>query len=248
MTPKHYTPHDYTQFLPKEKDLENNRLIVVGGQAINLWATYYYEKLTIPGPYASRDLDLFGTIELLRKVAKFSNSKFKQYPIRPPGPAVGIIEISALNSDVLIIEILKSIKGLSSEEVNKNSFYPFQIAEEKTVYTLSPILLLKTKIQNIHEIPQTERNDIQHVKILFEIIPWYFIDLLDQVTNRQLQERSLITQMELLLAIITSSISKTVLSELKLNPLSLYEPFKRSSLPKTQAFMAKRITRIQTSH
>jgi hypothetical protein len=57
-------------------------VLLVGGQAANLWALYYHERTAGLEPFVSRDLDVLGTRETLEILARLAGAKPQFFPLR----------------------------------------------------------------------------------------------------------------------------------------------------------------------
>ena len=87
--------------------------MVVGGHAVNIWALSYLDRtgndLAVFQPFTSKDLDLFGTRELLDKIHKKFGGEKKLS--EPRTPVVGSVEVT-LHGKTRKIEVLHSLRGL----------------------------------------------------------------------------------------------------------------------------------------
>jgi hypothetical protein len=148
--------------------------LVVGGQAVNLWAKAFItdsQELRHFEPFLSKDCDLFGNAAMLQELAQEANWEYLFSPPGQPSPVVGYLKKKDEQGEDLIAEVLYSIRGLDERDLNKVVVLSLG---NKQYRTLSPITLLKAKLANACELPQqTEdgpRNDVKHVRILAECI------------------------------------------------------------------------------
>ena len=58
-------------------------LLLVGGQAVNLWALYYRERTAGFAPFVSHDADVLGDRETLEMLGKLAGAKPQFFPLRP---------------------------------------------------------------------------------------------------------------------------------------------------------------------
>ena len=66
------TYEDTARVLKKLADVEHP-IVLVGGQAVNFWASYYQERvpaLANGGPYASKDIDFVGGPKAVEECAR----------------------------------------------------------------------------------------------------------------------------------------------------------------------------------
>jgi hypothetical protein len=231
-------PADFAPMLATAKPL-----LLVGGQAVNLWALYYQDRTVGLTPFVSRDADVLGDRETLKALGKLVGAKPQFFPSRPPSNEVGVVITKDVNGQPLLIEVLRSVHGVSNEELS-DPIYTMAIGKGGVrVQVPGPIALLKAKIANLADLPQSGRQDSRHVTILTRLLPAYLEDLQKAASEGRLEERKLVGFLERLLAIVTSKNGKKALGQLKIEPRTLFAGLKTGKLPKLQAFMQKRLPR-----
>lgn len=57
-------------------------VLLVGGQAVNLWALYYESRTAELAPFVSRDVDVLGDRDTLTALAKVAGTKPQFFPLR----------------------------------------------------------------------------------------------------------------------------------------------------------------------
>jgi hypothetical protein len=76
-----------------QRDATGQPFIIVGGQAVNIWAAYYLPRepqLQIYLPFTSKDLDLVGTKNDAQRVAAATRWNFAPLPVRG-GPVEAVL-------------------------------------------------------------------------------------------------------------------------------------------------------------
>jgi hypothetical protein len=218
-------------------------LLLVGGQAVNLWAIYYQERIVGLTPFVSRDADVLGDRETLKALGKLVGAKPQFFPLRPPSNEVGVVITKDANGQPLLIEVLRSVHGVTNEELSE-PIYTMAIGESGVhVQVPGPIVLLKAKIANLADLPQAGRQDARHVAILTRLLPAYLEDLQKAASEGRMEERKLIGFLERLLAVITSKNGQKAFEQLKIEPRALFAGIKAGKLPKLQAFLKERLPR-----
>ena len=203
-----------------------NPVLLVGGQAVNLWALYFGDVTDDLAPFVSADADVLGdraTLEALGRVAKIRPQFFS---LKPPSNEVGVITIPGPDGNALFVEVLRSVHGVSEAELRKPA-YLFELGESNTqVLVPGPIALLRAKIANAHDFKQVGRQDLKHVRILVRVLPRYLQQLVDTAavdTPGQLTERMVIDYCESLLKLLQTSKSKKVFATLGLPRSVLFD-------------------------
>ena len=219
-------------------------LLLVGGQAVNLWALYYQDRTSDLAPFVSRDADVLGDRETLEALGKLAGIKPQFFPLKPPSNEIGVLIAQDAAGEPLLVEVLRYVKGATNEELREPA-YLFAIGENQArVQAPGPIALLQAKVANLAEIKQTGRQDGRHVVILARVMPAYLEDLRVSAAERRMPERKLLEFLEKLLAVVTSPNGRRACAELRIDPRDFFANLKPDKLPKLQAFLEKRLPRV----
>lgn len=219
-------------------------VLIVGGQAVNLWALHYRERVMDLAPFVSRDVDILGNRAVLEEIARSAGRKPQYFPLKPPSNEVGVVIARDRNDDPLLIEVLRYVHGVSNRELQEPE-YIFEIGTEGTrVRVPGPVALLKAKVANVADLKQEGRQDERHVRILARILPGYWRDLFGAVEKDELTERVLINYLEGTLGIVQSKKGKNVFSQLQIPRQELFSGLEKSDLPKVKRFQQNRLPRL----
>ena len=229
-------PDDFARLLATKEPV-----LLVGGQAVNLWALYYEARTAELAPFVSRDVDVLGDRETLKELAKLAGTKPQIFPLRPPTNEVGVVIAKDAEGEPLLVEVLRYVHGVSNEEL-RAPLYTMALGETR-VRVPGPIALLKAKIANVAEIAQTGRQDARHVVILDRLMPAYLLELQAAAAEGRMDERKLIELLERLLSEITTTPATRVLTQLRLDSKPFFEGLGHEKLPKLDAFLTKRLPR-----
>jgi len=214
-------------------------LLLVGGQAVNLWALYYEPHTVELAPFVSRDVDVLGDRETLAALGRIADTKPQFFPVKPPTNEVGVVIAKDARGLPLLIEVLRHVHGVSNEDLREPVY---TVALGKThVQAPSPIALLQAKIANVADIAQTGRQDTRHVLILTKLLPAYLRDLQRTAVAAGMTERQFIDYLERLLGIVTAVKAKKVFASLKIDATKLFDGLGHKQLPKLVAFLKKRL-------
>jgi hypothetical protein len=217
--------------------------LLVGGQAVNLWALYYRDRTADLAPFVSRDADILGDKETLVELGRVVGVKPRFFPISPPTNEVGVVIAKDSDGSPLLIEVLRYVNGVTNDELREPT-YPLDIGKDQVrVQIPGPIALLKAKIANLVTINQTDRQDARHVLILCRVLPAYLLDLESAAISGTLSERKLIEFLEQLVAIVTDREAVKILANLKISRLSIFSLLKGESLRKLRNFLEERLPR-----
>ncbi len=215
-------------------------LPIVGGQAVNLWAELYRPRtreLDEFHPFLSKDADLFGERPAIEAQAVPKGWAVQYYGI-PRQMAVALITKDLPDGEQLRVEVLRSVYGLGPRDLATTLLV--EISPGRVYRLPSPIILLKAKIANTHDLVKKERpQDLKHVRMLVIICAHFLRDLHASVLAGATPERTPINTLHALRAVSSTKQAKTVAMKHRVDfsvalPLDLPE----SKLPKLAAFYA----------
>ncbi|MEP6662753.1 MAG: hypothetical protein ABJC04_03715 [Verrucomicrobiota bacterium] len=141
--------------------------IIIGGQAVNFWATRYVgveTELETWRPFTSGDIDFKGNRNDVLHLAQALKVRATLPLSKEMTALAGAIPLK-INGASSMIEIVRFVPGLTERETEKHAFeHEFEGA---TIRVLGPISLLHAKAKLCLIASQKERRDADHVKILF---------------------------------------------------------------------------------
>jgi hypothetical protein len=159
----------------------NLEAIVVGGQAVNLWAYQYRERspeMLALEPFASEDLDFYGGKVEALTCRDALQGKARLNEDFDPSPNAGVVLVQR-GERVLRIDFLASVYGLNDSEITGTAI-TFSGTETLTgidIKVLNPILCLEGKLKCLRHLPQQGRQDLKHVKMSILCVKEFLKDL-----------------------------------------------------------------------
>jgi hypothetical protein len=170
--------------------------ILVGGQAVNLWAEHYgsaIPSLDPLRPFMSKDADIFGDRAMAERLAKATQWRLTCYN-EPRTIAVALLTKEVPGKEPLLIEVINNVNGLTSGDLSDPDLLELRPGQ---VYRVpSPIILLKAKLANATELDQTRRQDVRHVQMLIPCVCEYLREAHERVLAGEITERQLINLLE----------------------------------------------------
>lgn len=164
-------------------------LILVGGQAINLWAMQY--KQATPAwdtllPYASVDLDFYGGRIEAVQCGQVLGGQVTLAQNFDPSPNAGVVMVN-WHGIPLRIDILASVYGLADAEIASTAleFVGSGPLAALTLKVLHPLLCLESKLKCLQNLDQTTRQDEKHVRLAVLILESFLSEQLAQSLTRQ---------------------------------------------------------------
>lgn len=146
-----------SRILAKLADLEHP-VVLVGGQALNFWASYYEDRvaeLAAGAPYASKDIDFVGPHEAVKECARRLGGKAKLATLDDHTPNTGIVVFVDDDGYLRQIDFLEGIAGV--REAYYDSIEATIVDEHDTpvatLRVMDPISCLKGRAYNVAYLP-----------------------------------------------------------------------------------------------
>lgn len=226
-------PFDYAPILSGP---EGEQPVIVGGQAVNLWASVYMpaEKSR---QFGSIDLDILATPRIVRWMSEISGWAFTP-ALGDDALKLGQITKKADDGTVLHVEALSRVLGLDADDLK--AVVELKLRDIRFL-TLDPVALMKAKCANVNELAQGagERHDMQHLKILGECVPAY----LREMAAGGVKEETTVSSLRRLFAMMGTPANGGVLWEAGIAPEELVprEFFAAPALAQIRALCEKRM-------
>ena len=191
-----------------------------GGQAVNFWANYFdrngdVKELHALRPFTSKDCDIWVSPRAWTEIQKTESSRLAQ----GTSPSDGQLGILTLQQDPLrVVDLLSGVYGIRQEELGRLCdrapvFYGIKV--------LDPIFLFRSKCHCLLGLPQADRQDERHVRMLSLILPEYVSLLIDEADLGKLSERDLLKEIKLLKKISSSGACRRALESLGIESQTL---------------------------
>lgn len=171
-----YSPREIKPVL---QALAQTKAVIIGGQAVNLWAERYqnesspWQELR---PYTSFDLDVLGSRTDVLKCSQVLNAE-PVFPAPSENTANSGKIVTQVEGDVFEIDFLHSPNGLSPAEVTELA-RPVSY-EQIQLRILHPLHCVESKTVNLLTLPQNagDRQDLKHLRLSMGVLRQYLTDL-----------------------------------------------------------------------
>lgn len=145
--------------------------VLIGGQAVNLWARHYEEDLPAwrdLHPFTSRDLDYHGGLADARLAMKVLRAGGRLNTASDPSPNAGVLTVPMPDGRELVVDILTGVFGVSATEVERTAveLSGTRALSGLTLRVIHPLLLLEAKTAALRGLNQDGRQDAKHLRIL----------------------------------------------------------------------------------
>jgi hypothetical protein len=169
-----------SEIRPALKALSQTNGVIIGGQAVNLWAEKFQKDESFwreLGPYTSYDLAVLGDqTDVLKCSRELDAEPFFPKPNENTANSGKIV--TQIKGQEFEIDFLSTPSGLSPAEVRELA-RSITFEDEITLKVLHPIHCVESKTVNLMTMPQDagERQDLKHLRLSIAILRQYLIEL-----------------------------------------------------------------------
>jgi hypothetical protein len=131
------------------------RIVVVGGQAVNFWASYYEDRvaeLKAAGPFTSKDVDVCAGSRDLETMAQRLGGTARMAGFDDHPPQVGTITFVDGQGTTRVIDVMTALTGLKSKDVHDTSVlidYTTDVGVQLAFRVMHPVLVLESRAHNV---------------------------------------------------------------------------------------------------
>ena len=203
---------DYVAYL---QDLleKTSEQFLLGGQAVNFWADYFDQQsphgpLRALRPFMSKDCDIWVSSRAWNEIQKLE----KRQLIKGSSPSDGQLGILTLQQDPLrVVDLLSGVYGIRYDELGR-------LCDRAPIFhgikVIDPIYLFRSKCHCFMGLPQGDRQDERHVRMLALILPEYISLLIDESDRGNIPDRDLLKEIKLLKKISSSAVCRRCMESL----------------------------------
>ncbi len=186
--------------------------LIVGGQAVNLWAEIYVEatpELHPFAPFVSKDADIHGNralAEILHRRSGWACRFFDE----PRQTAVALLTKPAdAAGPALNVEVLRTVYGVNDDDLSRNLVREIRPGE---LYRIpDPFVLLKAKLANVAHLSVENRpQDLKHARMLLPISRAYLLEMHAAIGRPDMTERNFLGAVAYATEIIRSRDARAV--------------------------------------
>lgn len=149
---------------------EEHKVILVGGQAVALWALYY--KISLPdtgAPFLTQDADLFGSTADADLLTRELGGTIKKPGLDDSTPNSAKITFTGPSGTKLLIDMLWNVFGLKDKEVRSLAI-SLAAGDMPAVSVLHPLLCLQSRCENLYGLSHKRtRISIAQAKVAIDV-------------------------------------------------------------------------------
>ena len=175
-----FTLQQFSEIFPV-RNPAGNPYVLIGGQAVNYWAEHYLAvepELQKYVPFTSGDIDFRGNRDDVRHIAG-------QLELQPVFPAT--VTMTALAGAIPFrigkqpsnIEVVRLVPGVPATTVDALAIEAKLSGQQ--IRVIDPISLLLCKVNLALTVPQKDRQDVEHLKIMILCVRGFLREVLQEV-------------------------------------------------------------------
>lgn len=174
--------------LPKAEALEllerlepiADDLILIGGQAVAIWADRYSassESLRADAPYATKDIDFVGTSELAEQAAHLLGGTCRRFAVGDRTPCAAIVRLSSGTQ----LDFLRTPLGFTDPEALKKDSVPYAYGR-----IMHPVDVLQSRVANVGQLEKyQEERSLKQLRAAVTCVREFALDRLDNSPEPQ---------------------------------------------------------------
>lgn len=155
----------------------SSSVVLVGGQCLLVWAVHYESQGHNNLQVATEDIDLIGTKETVQKLEQILSTRAAIPKFDDATPELGVLRVPVGRNQLMTIDVLSTIAGLTKQEVEKYSA-TLKI-RGLSVNVLNPVGMLKSRMANVITLRRTDQHSLQQMKASIKIAGHFIQSLLD---------------------------------------------------------------------
>lgn len=135
------------------------RVVVVGGQALNFWASYYEPRvaeLRAEAPFTSKDVDLCAPRADVEELAQRLGGRARLAGFDDHTPNLGTVTYSDESGTLRTLDVMATLVGLDVRDVRKTSIpihYDTASGQSLTFRVMHPVLIMESRAHNVIQLP-----------------------------------------------------------------------------------------------
>ncbi len=133
----------------------SERVVVVGGQAVNFWADFYADRvaeLRDNGPFSSKDVDVCADRRDVRLFARKLEGTPKVAELDDNAPQLGTVTFVDANGVQRVLDIMADLTGLRGQEVAESAIafvYANESGDRVAFKVMHPVHVLVSRACNV---------------------------------------------------------------------------------------------------
>lgn len=166
----HLSPAAVHELLDQLKPAQSE-LVLIGGQALNLWAERYASaapELAAAAPFTSKDIDFLGTAEQVARCAALVGGTHQLFRVSDRTAAAGVVTTPS----GFEIDLVRAPRGVRPDELAARAVTLL------STRVMHPIHVLASRAANVVHIPRSDEHSLKQLKAAVIIVREFIREVL----------------------------------------------------------------------
>jgi hypothetical protein len=141
-------------------------MVLIGGQAVAIWAREFNSELNLTAPALSKDIDFWGDRQTVIALAKKLDTKAHLPGRRDFTLLSGVVRVP-IDGELVSIDVLHAVPGV--DEINWDKAATTLNFNSQPVLVLDPISLIASKLHNLRHFDQADRRDAEQLRLAIRV-------------------------------------------------------------------------------
>jgi hypothetical protein len=167
----------------------SERLVVVGGQAVNFWATSYQGRaqgLTAEAPFTSKDVDVCAQRSEVEELARRLGGQARVAGFDDATPNAGTVVYRDEQGTERTLDVMATLVGLKPEDVQKTSV-PIEYETTQGAHVrfrvMHPVVMMESRVHNVVRLDKYRTaHGFSQVRASILCARQYLLDMLEDNT------------------------------------------------------------------
>jgi hypothetical protein len=152
-------------------------LVLIGGQALNLWAERYAgssPELAAAAPFTSKDIDFCGTADEVLLCAQLVGGTHQVFDVNDRTAAAGTVTTPS----GIEIDLVRTPLGINPEQIALHA------VPLRSVRVMHPILVLASRAANVVHIPRSDEHSLKQLRVAMIVVREFIREALRDASVR----------------------------------------------------------------
>ena len=152
-------------------------IVLIGGQALNLWAERYASEaieLAREAPFTSKDIDFYGTAEAVERCARLLGGTHELFGVHDRSEAAGVVT----TPEGIAIDLVRTPRGVHPDELTQRA------VPLLSTRVMHPIHVLVSRAANVVHLSRTDATSLKQLRAAIVVVREFTREALRQLGPR----------------------------------------------------------------
>lgn len=167
--------------------VEEEEPVIIGGQALNLWAQYFeargHPEFSPEAPLTSKDLDFYRNKEAAERLAEELNGEVLLPTLDDATPNAAVV-LGRLDGRLIEVDFMAAVLGVEGRRIENNRVVlsgSVPGSDRKIqMLLLHPLDCLRSRLANVNMLGRNDPHSVRQARISIDVLKAFLDDLLGQ--------------------------------------------------------------------